>query len=399
MAFITVNRGKRFKFSRIRNSGKMHIFVMMFVILFLSTILMVGQTQPVIPISVKDMGVAELKKGDVAMIFYVTVSNTGHEPVRLSVNSTRCCQLISKDDEDCESMKIFGGDMGPLFPQDSRNLTLLYVNLYPHNRQGSCEVLIADDKGRSIAQHIPFNTTLVTGKIAHVPRLLESYYDPETLQICDSIDHDPLNDCRPYICDIRYDGVRSLYNYATKRCEKIPDCSANPSVNNDLVAYDVETGTCKRLIMSMTAQDFAGFKEGKPSVHTLSHEHGYPINVRCHNGKSSKKGHWCECNEGWSSAPFDHKYFNPDIQVYHMCTVWKGKINAEEARNITALPKSPYKRLNILIFAFLGAAFLILISIMLYLIHKMVLARRVARLDAINKSESAPLIKGPDESD
>lgn len=75
-------------------------------------------------------------------------------------------------------------------------------------------------------------------------------------------------------------------------------------------------------------------------------------NIRCHNGKEDKTGHWCECNKGWVSAPFDQKYFNPDIQVYHMCTVWTGKMTAEEARDITVLPKPRYKTLNIVIVSF-----------------------------------------------
>lgn len=79
----------------------------------------------------------------------------------------------------------------------------------------------------------------------------------------------------------------------------------------------------------------------------------FPVqNIRCHNGKKDKTGHWCECDRGWVSAPFDQKFFNPDIQVYHMCTVWTGKITAEEARKITVLPKSPYENTNILIVSF-----------------------------------------------
>lgn len=35
-----------------------------------------------------------------------------------------------------------------------------------------------------------------------------------------------------------------------------------------------------------------------------------------------------------------------------MCTVWTGKMTAEEARKITVLPKSPYENTNILIVSF-----------------------------------------------
>ncbi|GFV56524.1 uncharacterized protein TNCV_2276621 [Trichonephila clavipes] len=100
-------------------------------------------------------------------------------------------------------------------------------------------------------------------------------------------------------------------------------------------AYIPETNTCKTLIKIMTEKDFMQFTQGKPSVHGLTHAHSYPINVQCHNGVKDPKGRWCLCNSGWDSAEFDHRNFNLDVQVYHMCTVWMGKMTAEQAKNIT----------------------------------------------------------------
>ncbi|GFY48173.1 uncharacterized protein TNIN_65941 [Trichonephila inaurata madagascariensis] len=102
-----------------------------------------------------------------------------------------------------------------------------------------------------------------------------------------------------------------------------------------LMAYIPETNTCKTLVKIMTERDFMQFTKGKPSVHGLTHAHSYPINVQCHNGVKDPKGRWCVCNSGWDSAEFDHRNFNLDVQVYHMCTVWMGKMTAEQAKNIT----------------------------------------------------------------
>ncbi|GIY61093.1 uncharacterized protein CDAR_61111 [Caerostris darwini] len=102
----------------------------------------------------------------------------------------------------------------------------------------------------------------------------------------------------------------------------------------------------------MEAKDFEEFKEGKPSVRALTHAHSYPINVQCHNGIRDPNGRWCECNKGWDSAPFNHKTFNPDVHVYHMCTVWTGSMTDEQAKNITVLPKSMHRVTNIVIVSF-----------------------------------------------
>lgn len=60
-------------------------------------------------------------------------------------------------------------------------------------------------------------------------------YEPEDVMTCDSVDKDPLNRCQPYVCDIRYDGLRSIYNFTTNRCEKIPKCVAEPTKPDQLI--------------------------------------------------------------------------------------------------------------------------------------------------------------------
>ncbi|GIY15867.1 uncharacterized protein CEXT_581771 [Caerostris extrusa] len=100
-----------------------------------------------IPILIKDDGVKALHKEDVAMIF---LTNTDvNDPIQLSASSKKCCFKVEKDEEDCESMKLVGGDMGKLVPTDIRNLTLIYANLYLHDRVGSCEIEIKSMKGGS----------------------------------------------------------------------------------------------------------------------------------------------------------------------------------------------------------------------------------------------------------
>ncbi|EEC05334.1 hypothetical protein IscW_ISCW004446 [Ixodes scapularis] len=44
--------------------------------------------------------------------------------------------------------------------------------------------------------------------------------------------------------------------------------------------------------------------------------------VNCHNGRPDPSEGWCVCDPGWKSDPLDHDGFNPDLMVYHMCTVF-----------------------------------------------------------------------------
>ncbi|XP_035214763.1 uncharacterized protein LOC118188433 [Stegodyphus dumicola] len=296
-------------------------------------------------------------------------------------------------------MQLFGVDVGELYPQDTRNLTLLYPNLYLHNRVGRCDMEIMDAKNRKMTRKVEFDTTLIKlGGL--IPRLLQNYYNPREMIDCKSTDEDPLNACQPYPCLVRYDGTRNMYNHTTKRCEQIPKCI--PETEKDLIdeAYIIETNSCKTLIRSMTEQEFTQFGEGKPSIRVLSRAHGYPLNVRCHNGHRSDTNRWCECKPGWDSAPFDHKNFNPDLQVYHMCTVWTGEMTAEQARNITFRQKHEHGITPILVYSFLffgGLVSFVIVGIIIFRYLKR--RRRPGTSDALDESETVGLQETSPESE
>ncbi|GBM18698.1 hypothetical protein AVEN_8996-1 [Araneus ventricosus] len=323
-----------------------------------------------IPILIKDDGVKELKKEDVAMIFYITVTNTGiQEPLHLLVSSKRCCRKVASDDEDCDSMKLRGGDMGKLFPTDIRNLTLIYSNLYLQDREGTCDIEIKTEQGAVQDHQIKFDTNLIRDGKTRIPRLMENYYKLEEVTSCTNVDQNPLNNCQPYECEIRYDGTRNYFDPEDKKCKILPKCldqNAGTKEETSGLAYILETNTCTKLVDTMGEQDFQTFNEGKPSVRGLTHVHSYPINVQCHSGHRDPKGRWCLCNPGWESAPFNHRTFNPDVQMYHMCSVWTGHMSAEEARNITVMPKNIHKTTNIVIFSLLAVAFMALFALLIF---------------------------------
>ncbi|GFY48172.1 uncharacterized protein TNIN_65931 [Trichonephila inaurata madagascariensis] len=90
----------------------------------------------------QDSGLKELKKNDVAIIFYITVTVTGQKTIRLSSSSSKCCRKVREGDQDCESIRLHGGDIGFLKPADNRNLTLIYSNLSIMNSSREARPLI-----------------------------------------------------------------------------------------------------------------------------------------------------------------------------------------------------------------------------------------------------------------
>ncbi|XP_071043071.1 uncharacterized protein [Parasteatoda tepidariorum] len=360
----------------------------------------IGGHENKIPIIIKDDGLEDLSRGDVVMVFYITVTNIDNDMIHLYANAIECCQTITENDKDCESMRLHGGDMGKLYRQDTRNLTLLFANLYPHDRVGSCEIEIKDSKNVTNMRTVNFNTKLVRNRKEHIPRLLEKYYSFDDLATCDSVDEDPLSQCQPYSCAMRYNGFRNYFNYTSKRCEKIPQCSPQFK-STETIAYILETNDCKALVDIMTKDDFLEFKSGKPSVRSISRAHSYPINVQCHNGKRDPYGRWCKCFTGWDSAPFDHKSFNMDVQVYHMCTVWLGKMSDEQARNITYQTRDQEKVVKIIIISLFVCfiAFVIVVVLCILFWDRRRRSNSPMEDDAIYEEERAALTLTPQVSE
>ncbi|XP_067138860.1 uncharacterized protein [Centruroides vittatus] len=242
------------------------------------------------------------------MIFYITVTNSGQDILKLRVDGEHCCQKINAEETDCVTMKLIGGEIGELKHGDTRNLTFTYPNISSNN-----------DK---MEYNINFDT-LLPKKHHAVPPLLSDYLANEEIKECSSVDEDPLNDCLPVIYLIKYSGKRNYFNHTTRRCQKITECVSETERNLPDIVYIPESNTCRNLSSKLIESDLKWFKEGKVST-ALSKMHGYPLHVDCHNGKANLSYGWCHCDPGWTSALFDMSSFNPDVMAYHMCTIWGG---------------------------------------------------------------------------
>ncbi|XP_023221294.1 uncharacterized protein LOC111623046 [Centruroides sculpturatus] len=278
------------------------------------------KTENRLPLTIEDSGIMNIRRKTSAMIFYITVKNKARHPVKVTVESEGCC-LKLEDEVDCESMELIGGEIKELYPMNIENLTLIYPNLYFHDRNGKCRILVSAEDVK-IHTIIEFNTML--RKNIPIPCFLEDYLTDKEIKQCSSIDEDALDDCKPVSCFIKYNGKRNFFNHTSRRCEKVFECNLE---NNDkdlpTVVYVPVSNRCRKLGTPLSKEDLNQFKTGHSSE-PLYGVHGYPLNVQCHNGDPTYTDGWCKCHSGWSSAPFDYATFNPDIMVYHMCTIWTG---------------------------------------------------------------------------
>lgn len=48
------------------------------------------------------------------------------------------------------------------------------------------------------------------------------------LKVCSTTDLDPLDNCQPVNCQMKYLGCRNYFDQKDKRCQKIPHCISDP---------------------------------------------------------------------------------------------------------------------------------------------------------------------------
>ncbi|KAH7948322.1 hypothetical protein HPB52_020398 [Rhipicephalus sanguineus] len=219
-----------------------------------------------------------------------------------------------------KSMLLIGGDMGDIYPGDSQNLTAYYPNLYLVDRVGYCELEIAVPDGEKLLHTVAFNTTVPRAG-SSAPPFLRDFFTPAELKTCRSPDMDPTRSCQPVLCDIKYSGVRNFFNETSQRCEPTANCWDNAE---EEMVYLAGSNTCRRVGEVLSEEELDYFDSFQDKKSPLRSMHGYPIKVNCHKGRPDPGNGWCLCDPGWESDPLEHQGFNPDLMVYHMCTVYVG---------------------------------------------------------------------------
>lgn len=98
------------------------------------------------------------------------------------------------------------------------------------NRKGKCiiSVFSKNEQGRNFKTS--FSISFDTAKTA-----VQTYGE---IKMCNTPDLDPLDNCQPVNCQMKYLGYRSYFDQKRLSCVKIPHCLSDP--NNelpDLVSY------------------------------------------------------------------------------------------------------------------------------------------------------------------
>ncbi|XP_076315597.1 uncharacterized protein LOC143228183 isoform X1 [Tachypleus tridentatus] len=305
---------------------------------------------------VKDKGVEAIRQDDCGLAIYLTVLNIGRIPYDLFVTQEKCCEKINKR-EDCESIHLIGGHMGNIFPGTTKTMTLLYPTTYLHDRKGNCRIRIFSSDGGQLTEDIEFNTYIPRGSLSQLPRFFKNYLKFVEIYDCKSDDEDPLDECHPVDCVNKYSGYRNFFDENSRLCEKVPECISKSEGNHPDIAYVPISNTCRRLANELTEKDTKQMETGIPGP-TLKRYSGLPLNIRCHKGVMEANG-WCRCEKGWKSAEINHVDFNPNVMVYHMCTIWTG----EEHRSDIHRPETSSKLDVYILVGLAGLLCLVIISL------------------------------------
>ncbi|XP_046398710.1 uncharacterized protein LOC124165375 isoform X2 [Ischnura elegans] len=272
-------------------------------------------------IRIQEAAVKPLERGDIGIVFRFTVENEGLSPVIVSASMVQCCEIVQRNETDCEHMKLVSSQRLLLTQGSSSDVHLLYPTLYPHQRKGSCLVEVSSETAPgeappppesdsaspdatassnatscsfSLTQNITFDTTVF---LTVVPPILKYYYDLAEVkwrfdmgkflnptletEVCDSPDEDPMDMCLPVDCIIKYSGSRSYFDPKSRLCVKVPLCESNANADLPTVAYHPMSNICLDLENPLTDEDIEFLTIG-----VVEQETSYDLDVveKCLNG-------------------------------------------------------------------------------------------------------------------
>ncbi|KAF7263598.1 hypothetical protein GWI33_001767, partial [Rhynchophorus ferrugineus] len=255
-------------------------------------------------ISILESGIAPIKSTDSAVVFFVTVKNDEANEIDLSVRMVQCCETLHDGDSDCSSMNLIGGEMGTLSSGYTKNLTLIYPNLYVYNRKGTCSVSVCyrnQYKKNQLLTDINFDTGNDCPK-------------NQNNCSCATPDLDYKNNCQPVDCLIKYSGIIGYFDTASNLCRKVPLCLSRSNGEVADVAYSPFTNECVDLDKGMCKKDLRGIGLGAVEGATMK------LNTVCHHGTASDDDE-CVCDQGWITDTNDEEMFEPGISQHHLCNI------------------------------------------------------------------------------
>lgn len=218
-------------------------------------------------INVLDKGVLPLHRDSVALQLYVDIENKSRaQSCKVFFSIKRCC-LVDENQEDCGIFDIYGGYFGIIRPKERHTIILVHPTVYPHDKIGSCEVVLnfkCDTnciKKRKVL--IPFDTSIFNcKKKRRNKKIFENYFNPRDIEYCASKDNNPLEDCAIVNCDMKYNEYKHYYDTRESKCVKAPACVGNYTDDAFNVVYVPKSNACRDLSESITLDDIYAIKTG-----------------------------------------------------------------------------------------------------------------------------------------
>ncbi|XP_017140099.1 uncharacterized protein LOC108154344 isoform X1 [Drosophila miranda] len=170
------------------------------------------------------------RENDIGLIFDMTVVNRHNGERKLTldliVSSDGPCTVNTTKGEKVQVGPIYGGNFGSLESGKRETVSLVWPTVSLYNRVGYCPIVIyalsplGEPHPAAVKQLLHFDTRFET-------------LDPENRTLrrrkdfvdCKNWDKEYFKNCLPVICEERYFGKRSFYNYTTEQCEPVPRCS------------------------------------------------------------------------------------------------------------------------------------------------------------------------------
>ncbi|KAJ8706215.1 hypothetical protein PYW08_010841 [Mythimna loreyi] len=171
----------------------------------------------------------------VGLVFFAQVNNSGDAALAVELVPDECCL---DGDPRCDVLQVLGSAAASVPAGSIKTLHLVAPLLDPYERHGFCNIFV-DYKSKSRPKNyirdsvkIKFDTSLRTSSMAN------------DVRICDHVDEDPLNDCKPVYCDTYYNGKRPHFNLIKKRCEEVPVCLSSTNSEVPTRAYNPVSNKC-----------------------------------------------------------------------------------------------------------------------------------------------------------
>ncbi|XP_065162505.1 uncharacterized protein [Atheta coriaria] len=292
----------------------------MFIKLFYFLLYVIILTQ--CKIEIRDANVAALSRDEIGMVFYILMENSNACSYEVKVNMIECTEVITEMDKDSAFMYLIGGHMGVLKAHCFKNLTIIYPNMYLHNRRGYCLISIKfkteQDEVVQKKANISFNTYISKKS---TPLVMRGYFSKSELTGCETVDQDPLNHCNPVDCHMKYLGTRNYFSRHLQRCQKVPLCLTDPCKEMPDLIYSPGTNKCRDMEKTVTKADLQTIEAGMTSKADEDFYYSN-ANINCHFGKFNNLTGKCDCRDGWTSAPLEKdRVPQSGLFAYHMCNI------------------------------------------------------------------------------